>query len=57
MELPSDFCPECGTLVDIPQHGDYIECHRCNSKYSIKEYPSKPIISILQFNQKKPWLD
>ena len=28
----SDFCQECGNLVELPIHSDYIECQICNFK-------------------------
>lgn len=55
MEIPSDFCADCGALIDIPIYGDYIECHKCGARFDIAEYPIKPIESTIEFKDKKTW--
>ncbi len=57
MDLPSDFCPDCGNIVDMPKHGDVIECNKCKGKFSILDYPCKPVVSRIELTEKKAWLE
>ncbi|KRX08078.1 hypothetical protein PPERSA_10440 [Pseudocohnilembus persalinus] len=57
MDQPSDFCTDCGNLIEIPQFGDSIECNNCKGKFSLADYPIKPIVSEIEFKEKKLWLE
>ena len=57
MEIPSDFCPHCGNLLDLPLYGNYIECTNCDSKMNILDFIPKPIVTVIEYKDKKPWLE
>ena len=35
LKAASDFCPECGNILELPLYTDYIECLSCNYKCHI----------------------
>lgn len=57
--LPSttEFCLACGAQVDLPVHGEYIECGMCNFNCHLTEYNFEPIITKKQYDEKKEWLE
>ena len=36
LKTTTDFCPDCGNLLDLPIYTDFIECHNCNYKCHAK---------------------
>ncbi|EGR33565.1 RNA polymerase i subunit, putative [Ichthyophthirius multifiliis] len=53
----SEFCPQCGYLIEMPIYSDKVECNKCEFICSVLEYKCPPIISKIQFSHKKPWLE
>jgi len=35
LKSASDFCPECGNILELPLYGDHIECNFCDYKCHI----------------------
>lgn len=35
LKSASDFCPECGNILELPLYGDDIECNFCEYKIHI----------------------
>jgi DNA-directed RNA polymerase subunit RPC12/RpoP len=52
----NEFCQECGTILDLPEISDYIECNSCNFKMNIKDYKTKEILTTKEYKDKKEWL-
>ena len=45
LKAASDFCPECGNILELPLYTDFIECASCDYKCHIL---SKNIIQSLK---------
>ena len=53
----TEFCLACGTTVDLPLHGEFIECSMCSFKCHLTEYNFEPIVTKKQYDEKKEWLE
>ncbi len=43
LKSASDFCPECGNILELPLYDDFIECNSCNYKCHILGFLSSKI--------------
>ena len=57
MEIPANFCLTCGDLVEMPPHGDMINCNKCGSNFPVIGHEIKPIVSSIVFDYKKDWVE
>eukprot|EP01016_Furgasonia_blochmanni_P026518 TRINITY_DN2814_c0_g1_i1.p1 TRINITY_DN2814_c0_g1~~TRINITY_DN2814_c0_g1_i1.p1 ORF type:complete len:146 (-),score=32.32 TRINITY_DN2814_c0_g1_i1:159-596(-) len=57
LRTSSDFCLECGHLIDLPIDRDEIDCIKCGFKCSILEYPTEVIVTKKEYTDRKPWLE
>lgn len=53
----TEFCSKCGSLVNLPAFGDFIECFRCMSKIHLSEYEFNPIMTKKAYQEKKDWIE
>ncbi|XP_072888640.1 DNA-directed RNA polymerase I subunit RPA12 isoform X1 [Hemitrygon akajei] len=49
-ESDPDFCPECGTILPLPGHEQFVVCRRCGFQISIHAFEGTEIHSELVFN-------
>lgn len=52
----TEFCLACGSLVDLPIYGDYVDCDRCSFKCHLTEYNISSIVTRKVYDEKKHWL-
>ncbi|KAL4427500.1 hypothetical protein ABPG74_015203 [Tetrahymena malaccensis] len=57
LNTASEFCPQCGNMIEMPLYSDKVECSKCEFICSVLEYKCAPIVSRIEFNQKKQWLE
>ena len=57
MEIPSDFCETCGELLEMPLYGEVIQCSKCGASVPLQSFISKPIITEINYNDKKEWIE
>jgi len=49
VKLKTNFCPDCGCLLDLPGISDKVICNLCGYKCSILELPTKIIVTHKAF--------
>ncbi|XP_062904218.1 DNA-directed RNA polymerase I subunit RPA12 [Mobula hypostoma] len=49
-ESDPDFCPECGTILPLPGHEQFVVCRRCGFQISVHAFEGTEIHSELVFN-------
>jgi ribosomal protein S27AE len=57
LKTSTEFCPYCGSHVDLPLYGDHIECCRCGAKIPLTEYKFEPIVTKRVYDKPKDWLN
>lgn len=53
----SEFCPECGSLIEYPEFTDLVECSNCPWKISLNDLNFESVVTELVFDDKKHWLE
>jgi len=46
----SEFCKECGTILELPLVSDIIECNKCRLIIPISDYVCKQVVSIKSYS-------
>lgn len=57
LNTASEFCPQCGNMIEMPLYSDKVHCGKCDFVCSALEYKCAPIVSRIDFSQKKQWLE
>ncbi len=53
--LHSDFCPKCGSLLNLDTLGSSITCPSCSSQIPFSEFVSPPIRTHTVITKEKDW--
>lgn len=52
-DYQSDFCPKCGTLVDLDTNDSVISCQACKQKLPLEQFIGRPIKTSLRITTNK----
>jgi DNA-directed RNA polymerase subunit RPC12/RpoP len=55
-DFQSDFCPKCGSLIELDCLMEEITCSSCKKKLSFKEFVGKHIKSHMTIQKEKDWI-
>ena len=56
VETSTDFCRECGELLDLQSTFSEIVCQQCKTSYSLKDMIGEPVVTRIAIKEDKEWL-
>ncbi|KAK2147378.1 hypothetical protein LSH36_556g02006 [Paralvinella palmiformis] len=48
-----DFCPQCGTILPLPEAADVVLCQRCHYAIDAREFEGVEMVSKVVFNKRQ----